>query len=85
MIQNLAMPEGSSIMDNFAYLAFKKGMMESSEDFNLIVEDTLSLEHIKELRLNRSNAPALLAKSRACDRLQPVQGALAPQGFSGRL
>ena len=35
------------------------------------------------LDLNRSNAPALLANSRACDRLQPVQGALAPRGFSG--
>ena len=27
--------------------------------------------------LNRNNAPALLARSGACDRLQPVQGALA--------
>ena len=32
-----------------------------------------------------NKAEALFAKSRACDRLQPAQGALAPQGFSGRL
>ena len=38
---------------------------------------------LKKLNLNRSNAPALLARSGACDRLQLVQGALAPQGFSG--
>ncbi len=33
--------------------------------------------------LNRSNAPALLAKSRACERLQPnAKGALAPYRVS---
>lgn len=65
--------------------AMDKIVLSDEEKEKIIKNALLKTKARKRPVLNRSNVPALLAKSRTGDRLHPTQGASATQGFGGRL